>query len=311
MSPSFLDLTLGPIVNATLIITFILGVVTMQAYTYIRSFPNDTIILKSLVTAIWFMQLAFTTCLCQGVYTMTVTYFGQVLHLLRIPVAMTGAVVIGILIAHSVQIFFIYRIYKFSRALYVSITLWFFAACLHGISLTAAAEVIKLDSIPLLQEEWKWLFTFLFVGDAALDLLIAATLCFYLKKQIQSIPLRNTTILIDRLLSYTIQTGLVTSLVAVAAAVMFIAMPENYMWTAFFICMPGFFASALLANLNNRLNFRQPDSSVTSPSQAMNTFSRNSMVDPNISNTLKSEDVTDPTISSVSSSWRPHALTTV
>ncbi|KAJ7781628.1 hypothetical protein B0H16DRAFT_627790 [Mycena metata] len=274
-----LNLTLGPIIIGAFFSVFFFGLICMQTINYLKKFPKDIFLIKCTVISMWVLELAYTACVCQGAYTMSVTDFGQVFTLLYTPWGLNLAVVFGSIIDHGVQTFFVARIYKVTGALYVSIFLWLCVAFLQAVSLTLAAEAIRSDSIPLVGEKWNWLLTLLFFGDAALDIINACVLCFYLRIQSRS-AFKSTAVLIDRWVVYTIQTGLTTSVVALGAAIAFRVAPEDCeyqtycqyqyhsfspdIWTAFFMSMPGSFMSALLANLNNRKSLSQASSAVTS-----------------------------------------------
>ncbi|KAJ7755673.1 hypothetical protein DFH07DRAFT_486264 [Mycena maculata] len=269
--PAFpLNLTLGPIINGAFFSVFFFGLICMQTINYLKQFPNDIFLTKCLVIFLWVLQLAYTACICQGAYTMSVTDFGELLSLLYTPWGLNLAVVIGSVIDHSVQAFFVARIYRATGALYLSILLWIAVAFLQGISLMLAVEAIIFDSIPLVGEKWRWVLTLLFFGDAALDVVNACVLCVYLKVQRRTTASRSTAAVLDHLVVYTLQTGLITSFVALGAAISFRVAPEDYIWTAFFMAMPGSFTSALLANINNRKNLSQPSSAATSATSANN-----------------------------------------
>ncbi|KAJ7047737.1 hypothetical protein C8F04DRAFT_19897 [Mycena alexandri] len=236
-----LDLTLGPIIIGAFFSVFFFGLICMQTINYLQKFPNDIFLIKCTVISLWVLELAYTACICQGAYKMSVTDFGQVFTLLYTPWGLNLGVVIGSLIDHGVQSFFVARIYKVTGALYISIFLWLCVAFLQAVSLTLAAEAIH----------------------AILDIINACVLCFYLRVQSRS-AFKSTTVLIDRLVVYTLQTGLTTSVVALGAAIAFRVAPEDYIWTAFFMSMPGSFMSALLANINNRKSLSQTGSAITS-----------------------------------------------
>ncbi|KAJ7483158.1 hypothetical protein FB451DRAFT_1233525 [Mycena latifolia] len=258
MPPSGLNLTLGPIINAAFITVFFFGVITMQTVAYIRNhFHDDVVFLKYFVVFLWLAHLLFAICLCQGAYTMSVSDFGRTFQLLFTPWGLNAAVVIGSLIDHSVQAFFVTRVYRVTGVLYLSIGLWTFVAFLQGVSTRLAVESIRVDSIVLVAQKDSWLISALFFGDASLDIVMASVLCYYLKKQSRS-AFKSTAVLISRLIRYTIQTGLATSFVAIGAALSFTFAPTQYIWTAFLISMPGSFTIALLANINSRRNLAKP-----------------------------------------------------
>ncbi|KAJ7146142.1 hypothetical protein C8R44DRAFT_756690 [Mycena epipterygia] len=258
-----LNLTLGPIVIGAFISVLFFGVICMQTINYLKKFPNDIVLVKCVVIFLWFLQLAYTACICQGAYTMSVTDFGSIFSLLFTPWGLNLAVVIGEIIDHVVQAFFVARIYRATGVFSLSIFLWLMVAFLQGVSLKLVVEAIRTDSIPVSVEKWRWLLELLFFGDAALDVVNACVLCFYLKVQSRSAFSQSTAALLNRLVVYTLQTGLATSFVALVAAISFKLAPEDYIWTCFFMAMPGSFMSALLVNINNRRSLSQPGSTLT------------------------------------------------
>ncbi|KAJ6627449.1 hypothetical protein B0H10DRAFT_387406 [Mycena sp. CBHHK59/15] len=184
---------------------------------------------------------------------MSVTDFGSIFSLFNTPWGLNVGVVVGSIIDHSVQVFFVTRIYRVTGLLSVSIALGIIVVFLQGVSFSLAAEAIRSDSIIVVGERWNWLLTVLFFGDAGLDITTSLVLCYFLKKKGRT-AFKSTTVLLDRLVVYTLQTGLTTSFVALGAAISFKAAPHYFIWTGFFMAMPGSFMSALLANINNRKN---------------------------------------------------------
>ncbi|KAF7303661.1 hypothetical protein MIND_00595500 [Mycena indigotica] len=253
-----ISLTLGPIVCGAFIVVFLFGILCMQTTNYFKSFPNDHPYVKCTVGLLYTLQLGYTICICAGTYGMTVDDFGQVFRLLFSPWGLTVGVVLGALVDHGVQTFFVYRIYRVTRALYLCIVLWVLVACLLAVSLILGAEGLRTNSLAISTSNPKYhrLLLILFFGDAAMDLLNAAVLCFYLARQRQRAFSRSTTAIVDQLVVYTLQTGFMTSLVALAAAIGFKVAPTNYIWVTFFMAMPCSFMNALLANVNNRRNLQ-------------------------------------------------------
>jgi len=299
MPSTFNDLVLGPIINAGFFTVFFFGVITMQTNEYIRNhLHKDPLYIRAFVLFLWFIQVLFTLCICQGVYTMSVTDFGQTIRLLSTPWGLNAAVIIGSVIDHSVQAFFVMRVYRVTGALYVSIGLWTMVAFLQAVSMKLAEESIRVDSIVLVGHNSSWLLSALFFGDASLDVVMASVLIYYLKKQSRS-AFKSTAALLNRLVRYTIQTGLATSFVAIGAALSFKFSPNYYIWTAFLILMPGSFTIALLANINSRRSLVQAPTSVatgTNPLESntgiLITYSRNVVFSRDPTDTQESGDKT-------------------
>ncbi|KAJ7062059.1 hypothetical protein C8F01DRAFT_123681 [Mycena amicta] len=250
------NLILGPILCGGFLTIFLFGIVCMQTVNYLKTFPNDLLYVKCTVLFLWTIQLAYTVCICQGVYTMAVTDFGQFFALLYTPWGLNVGVILGAIVDHCVQAFFVFRIFRATRALYLCFVLWILVALLQALSLVLAVESLRTDSIAISTGNPKYhrFLLLLFFGDASMDLVNAAVLCFHLRKQRQFAFSRSTTAIVDQLVMYTLQTGFTTSLVALAAAISFAVAPHNYLWTTFFMAMPCTFMNALLANINNRNN---------------------------------------------------------
>ncbi|KAJ7860472.1 hypothetical protein B0H14DRAFT_2576681 [Mycena olivaceomarginata] len=289
MSSEF-DLFLGPIINAAFFTVFFFGVITMQTDEYIRNyFAKDPLYMKSFVLFLWFIHVVFTVCICQGVYTMNVTDFGETIRLLFTPRSLHAALILGSIIDHSVQAFFVARVYRVTGALYVSIGLWTMVAFLQGVSVKLTQESIHLDSIALVGQKSSWLLSALFFGDASLDIVMASVLIYYLTQQKRT-AFKSTAALLNRLVRYTIQTGLATSFVAMGGALSFKFSPNYYIWTAFLVSMPGSFTIALLASINNRRSLIQPVGPVSTGTIPLES----GVVIPYSRNVLISRDARDP-----------------
>ncbi|KAJ7825376.1 hypothetical protein B0H14DRAFT_2596607 [Mycena olivaceomarginata] len=223
-------------------------------------------------------------------YTMNVTDFGEAIRLLFTPRSINAAIILGGIIDHSVQAFFVARVYRVTGALYVSIGLWTMVAFLQGVSLKLVQESIHLDSIVLLGQKSSWLLSALFFGDASLDIVMASVLIYYLTQQKRTAFKRYTIrehSLIRRhlVLTVVVETGLATSFVAMGAALSFKFAPNYYIWTAFVILMPGSFTIALLANINSRRSLIQPVGPVSTGADPLSlesgvviTYSRNVVI---------------------------------
>ncbi|KAJ7716510.1 hypothetical protein B0H16DRAFT_1613472 [Mycena metata] len=259
-----LNVTLGPIIIGAFLAVFFFGVICMQTVYYLKRFPDDIFLVKFTVISLWVLQVAYTCFICQGAYAMAVGDFGSTFALLYAPIGLNLAVLMGSLTDHGVQAFFVARIYKATGALYLCIFLWTATLFLLGISLFLTIQEFEIDSIPIFGLRWKTILNVLFFGDASLDIVNACVLCFYLKLKSRSAFSQTTADVLNRLVIYTLETGLGTSLVALAAAISFRVAPNDYLWTMFFMALPGSFGSALLANVNNRTSTSQPNSAVSS-----------------------------------------------
>ncbi|KAI9460427.1 hypothetical protein HD554DRAFT_2028738 [Boletus coccyginus] len=82
------------------------------------------------------------------------------------------------------------------------------------------------------------------------DVLIAASLCILLQRS--RTGFRRSDSLINKLMLFSINTGLLTSICAIASLVSIIAWPDTFIYIAFYFCLGRLYCNSLLATLNAR-----------------------------------------------------------
>jgi len=88
------------------------------------------------------------------------------------------------------------------------------------------------------------------VLGAAADLLIAATLCTILNFSRTGFQKSNA--MINKLIIFTVNTGLITSLCALASLISILAAPKTWIYVTFYYCLGRLYTNSLLATLNAR-----------------------------------------------------------
>ncbi|KAF7375721.1 hypothetical protein MSAN_00461600 [Mycena sanguinolenta] len=222
--------TFGALLVGSLISYVLLGAVMMQVYVYYGRFPNDSLIVKIMVGVAWCAELANGIGLAVSLYTLIITNFGHPERLVFSPRLYWSLPLWEL----WVQGFFAFRIYILSKSLWIPCHCW--ALSLFRL---IPAYVIVLgfgtrEPVAEFLERWGTLFNAIWAASAANDLLIAGTLVFLLYRQ-RSGALNRTAAIVDRMIEWTIETGMITSIIMLS---FFIAMPDNFMWLAFFASFP-------------------------------------------------------------------------
>jgi len=93
-----------------------------------------------------------------------------------------------------------------------------------------------------------------FGGGVVADAIIASALCILLAKS--RTGFRQTDSLVNILMVYTVNTGLLTSIVAAISLILYTVTPHNYIFLALYFNMSKLYLNALLATLNARSNLR-------------------------------------------------------
>jgi len=244
---------LGSIEIGTLVAVILLGMVTVQIYVYYINFPHDSRVIKTLIAIVWLTEVAHVVGICYGLYRITVTRYGRLD--LPIPLEMCTAAILGNAIHPLVQAIFTARIYQLGNDRanrLLTAACWAISGFILGATVLLSIKVFSATSIDQFEDQWAWLIMGLFGATAAVDLVIAASMCFYTLKNRASLRPENPN-KIDTFISWTAQTGVFTSIAAITVAVFFALMKQNHIWLTLLILTTGLYSNSLLSLLNGRL----------------------------------------------------------
>ncbi|KAJ7484448.1 hypothetical protein FB451DRAFT_1554976, partial [Mycena latifolia] len=254
MAPT-LDSTIGAMEIGGMISTFLFGLVTIQAFTYFRQFGDDSWKIRSVVIFVWAVELIHTSLVLASVYTKTITFFGQLENLAIAPTSMCLSIAFTALIGPSVQAFYAFRILRLSGRIWIPALCWVICIVrffdLLGCSIAAFVEP---DVIKFKIRFW-WLIVCGLALSAFSDALITIATCYYLWIQ-RSNGFQRTQNMVDMMIFWTIQTGLLTSITTVGMLIIFLAM-DSFVWVALLFLVSRSFSNSLLSTLNSRSSIRQ------------------------------------------------------
>ncbi|KAJ7839531.1 hypothetical protein B0H14DRAFT_1066840 [Mycena olivaceomarginata] len=120
---------------------------------------------------------------------------------------------------------------------------------------------LQMTSFSGYEEQWGWLFTTVWCISAANDFTITATLVANLISHRSHIH-KRTVPLVDKLVVWTIETGMLTSITAIVVMVCFVTMKDNLVWLGVYTTAPGVFSNSFLASLNSREKLRAMNDSL-------------------------------------------------
>ncbi|KAH7884230.1 hypothetical protein F5I97DRAFT_1887830 [Phlebopus sp. FC_14] len=216
--------TLGMEFVGFILAIWLFGINTVQAYRYFQTY-NDRLFLKLIVAADIIADVANTILTSWGLYIQFVVNFGQAFDLNPPLVAETIATFINIFI---VQCFLAQSIFRVSN---------------RNKSLTVF--IIILSIIELV------------VGlGAVTDLVITISLVIYLSRGNVNVSYPTSSIL-DRVITFIVQRGLLIMVNQVSLAVLYISMPGNWAWAIFQFGLSKVYTSTFLAMLNRREQLRE------------------------------------------------------
>ncbi|KAF7345478.1 hypothetical protein MVEN_01566100 [Mycena venus] len=254
LPPSLTTISAGALLIGVLVSYVLFGVTTTQAYLYSGRFPNDSGKMKTLVAFVWFCELAHVVCIGHTLYVVMVSDFGHPERLGNIPISLDTSTLFNALVGMCAQGFFSFRIYRLCKRLYIPLLTWTLSFLFLGG--TAVVFVMGLQSLPFatFETQWGWLLNSIWSIAAANDLIIALALVFYLARGRDESD--RITPVVDKLIAWTIETGVVTSAAAILNLVCFVTMKNNYIWIAWYFVTARFYSISFLASLNSRATLR-------------------------------------------------------
>ncbi|KAG2042140.1 hypothetical protein BDR03DRAFT_997063 [Suillus americanus] len=262
---------IGPVVLGALVNACLFGGLVVQTYVYYANFPNDRRVMKLTVAAILASQIAHVICVSATLWNAAVSGYGNPLTLLIFPLGADAAILFTAITGALVESSFAFRLWKLSKTL--TLPLISLALCLLAQSITLAMTVkaFAMTNLVTFETDENRLITLSLTSRLICELTLTLSMVWYLRKQ-RSSTFSRTTTKIDRLVLWTLETGLISSLVVVFVLSFFLAMKQNYIWVGIYANLATVNANSLLASLNGRLIVR----GVPNDSLKMNTLSSSS-----------------------------------
>ncbi|KAK0226573.1 hypothetical protein IW262DRAFT_776941 [Armillaria fumosa] len=242
----------GPLIVASLLHWGLFGTLSVQLYLYYLAFPTDRKFTKYLVYGIYVVEFVQTILVSHDIFATFGYGFGDIKALtevhfnwLIVPVMSAASAFVG-------QGFYAYRIFILSRSRIVPA----FVTC---VSLTSSVAAIitgvysfEANDITKLNNRKTSLVVGIWCGGSALcDIIIAICMTYYLARRNTS--LRQTRILVTKLVRLTIETGSVTAVVALLSLILFFVFPGQTFYSTPVFIMPKLYANTVYMVLNSRI----------------------------------------------------------
>lgn len=274
---SVLSNTLGALLIGIVITAALYGLTTLQTYQYFRTSSADPYLFKATIFLLWILDTVHEVLIVQSLWTYVIVDFGNTTAINTPTKPLLGSLTVSGFMEYILKSLFCRRVWRLSGGN------WFMVA---PIILFSTAEFVgaivftviggNLNSFAALRH----LSIDLYVGigsAAAADIVIAGSQVFLLLKH--RTGFRRTNSIVRSLVMYSVNTGLLTSVVAVACFVTFAAMPNTFVYLALYNQLPKLLINAYLATLNAREDLRQISNGgsdmISIPLSGLNTTSDN------------------------------------
>ncbi|KII84151.1 hypothetical protein PLICRDRAFT_371772 [Plicaturopsis crispa FD-325 SS-3] len=249
-----LDSTFGACLIGVIASAVLYGVTLVQTYFYYTRYQKDHVILKSLVAATVVCDSAHLVMISHTVYHYLIRGFDDRTGLrTMIWSVLLEALFTGVTGA-LVQIFYVHRIWRLSnRNTFLAVVILALVLATAGCGTAWVIVSMQMDTFTNLLTI-NPLTLSINALTAAADIIIASSLVYILLNS--RTGFRRSDTMITKLVVFTVNTGLLTSLCAISSLIAIAVSPDTLIYAAFYFCIGRLYANSLLATLNARRAIR-------------------------------------------------------
>ncbi|ESK81975.1 hypothetical protein Moror_8450 [Moniliophthora roreri MCA 2997] len=206
-----LPATYGALLLGSLIASALSGAVVIHTILYFKVYPSDPPRLKVLVVLIWVLDTCHTSFIWSALWAFCVKFYGQIDKIDYVPQTLALSVIVTATLTFCVHCFFALRLFRLSDGNWILTAPIVILALLRlGTAAASTAELLILHSLSEFVDRDGWIFTLGLSSSSAVDVIITASLVFYLWKSGRG-SLGRTSVVIDTLIKYTFETASLTS----------------------------------------------------------------------------------------------------
>ncbi|KAJ3908347.1 hypothetical protein F5879DRAFT_937770 [Lentinula edodes] len=251
-----LDNTMGAMFIGVLFAAVLYGAACIQTwYYYIHQ--KDRWPLRFLVAAVMIVDTLHQALIAHTVYTYLITNFGNAPELLNTVWSLLAEVLVNGFTAVFVQSFLAHRVWQLSNGnIWISVPAFLLVAAeFVSVFVFGVIGLTRVHTFVELSDILKGLSITVNVLAAVADTYIAGLLTLLLHTSRTGFQRSDS--IINKLIIFSINTGALTSLCAIASMLSILLAPATFIYISFFFCMGRLYANSLLATLNIRTLIRK------------------------------------------------------
>ncbi|KAK0202203.1 hypothetical protein DFS33DRAFT_1353075 [Desarmillaria ectypa] len=255
----------GPILIGLMFNTLLFGVVIAQVYIYMTTYQKrDRLWMRAFVVLLFVANLVNSVFIMAYVYIALIKHFDDVPYLSNATwLFATDPALTGI-IAGAVQLFFAWRVKVLTSNWYLGSLVTVLALVGIGASIATASATVATGTFTKFQEFQSIVIVWL-VSACVGDFTITAILVWYLRKH--KTGFQGSDELVDRIIRATVQTGLITSVMAIIDLIVYLVDPSG-LHLLFNLTLAKLYTNTLMSSLNSRSGWSYSNSNQDSHSQS-------------------------------------------
>ncbi|KAJ7579018.1 hypothetical protein C8J56DRAFT_1059256 [Mycena floridula] len=249
--------TFGPIYWGFVVSLLLGGMTVVQAYVYFPS-SNDRHIVKATAAMMLLLDICSSALVAQSICYYLLPHFGSLLPLNSVTPELSAECLLSTIITLISQLYFVYQLYvvrhlgqlKLSLMLLAFISLFAFLAFAGGIACVTTMYIFHHGVLSHRNHVFAIFFGFAKGSGAICDLVATVSMSIFLKSSRTGMD--QTNIIIDSLIQFVIQRGVLVTCIQVLLLVTFYALPNSLVWFAFHVNVTKLYANTFFAMLNGR-----------------------------------------------------------
>ncbi|KAG1890079.1 hypothetical protein F4604DRAFT_645527 [Suillus subluteus] len=235
---------IGPTQVGGLLSAALFGCLACQSYLYFARFMSDGFAIKITVSAIILIQLGQFVCMISTLWTMTVSTYGDPSQLNVLPLVADVSLLLSGMTVFIVQSFYAFRLWKLTRSIFLPILCETISVVAHTSMVVLLARAISMTDLVTFINSQTVLIALFWIARGVCDLTTTVGVGWSLKKR--RVSHFNTVTMVDRLIYWTLETALITSLISIAIVMLFVFQKQNFVWFGVLLIWPN--GNSLLAS---------------------------------------------------------------
>ncbi|KZT03697.1 uncharacterized protein LAESUDRAFT_728988 [Laetiporus sulphureus 93-53] len=250
--------TLGAAYLGTIAASILYGVTNLQAFVYYKRPSHDPYYIRWLVFFLWVLDGLHLAFIIHASYSYTITDYMNAAALMTPLWCIASHVFVSSLSDAIVRGMFCCRIWMLSeRKLLMTSTVAFVSFITLASGWAFSVWGSRANNYFLKPKALSYFLYPYFISGVTADVLITAFLCILLHRQRGSLARTNS--VVNTLMLYSINTGVLSSLCALLCLLLYTLLPQNkkFAFIAVYFVLPKLLLNSLLASLNARDHLRK------------------------------------------------------
>ncbi|KDQ49711.1 hypothetical protein JAAARDRAFT_200630 [Jaapia argillacea MUCL 33604] len=247
----------GPLLVGGLVSLCLSGMVSSQAFSYFhKSKKGDHSKVQVTVGIVWILDLIHSCLVGITNWFFLIGNFGDFEVLNHIPLSASISILVTAMVTLTVQSFFIRRVLILSKRNWWLCGPLFLLAFARFVSACGATTIMIREGhfSNLKLPTFSWVFTFGLVMGSVMDVLVTASLIFYLRSNRTGFS--NMDVIIDTIMFYAINHGTLTCVCTFVSLLFWLFIPHSLAFLGVHFCITKLYGNSFLGTLNTRDSLR-------------------------------------------------------